>query len=170
MVAQEICRCRQNNKHVHMNFFFLNPSLSLMTFFLLEYKGISGFPSSPPDQRSFFRWIQVVSSSAGYRVCNVRGLRMWHSDTERPVGTNRNVITSRGSIALCYSSPPLPPVSCLPPQCWLSRCVSARQLCQAPWLKPQTNLKGLEPISDTFWENTQKLCLGRLLLQIPDFN
>lgn len=81
-------------------------------FFLLEYKGMFGFASSPPDQRSFFRWIQVVSSSAGYRVCNVRGLRMWHSDTERPVGTNRNVITSRGSIALCYSSHrylPFPP-------------------------------------------------------------
>lgn len=140
------------------------------TLFLLEYQGIPVFAASPPGQRSFFRWIQVISSSLNYNVCNVRCLTMWHSDAERPVGTNRNVVTSRGSIALSSSSPPLPLISSLPPQCWSSSCVSTRQLCQTPWFKPQTNLKGLEPISDTFWENTQKLFLGRPLLWILDLD
>lgn len=152
----------QNSKDVYMNFFFFNPSLSLNTF-LLEYKGISVFASSPPDWRSSSRWIQVISSSLSYNICNVRCLRMWHSDTERPVGTKRNVTRSWGSIAFSSSSPPLPPISLLPPQCWLYSCVSALQLCQVPWLKPQTNLKGPEPISDAFWENVQKLFLDRVL-------
>lgn len=133
------------------------------TLFYWSTKGISVFTCSPPDQRSSSRWIQVISSSLSYNICNIRCLRMWHSDTERPVGTIRNVIRSRGSIAFSSSSPPLPPFSSLPPQRWLCSCVSTRQLCQVPWLKPQTNLKGPEPISDTFWENAQKLFLDRVL-------
>lgn len=125
MVAQERCRCRQNNKHIYMNFFFLDLSLSLNIFFTgVQRNPCFHFLSS----RSFFRWIQVISSSLNYNVYNIRCLRMWHSDAEGPEGTNRNVLRS---IALYSSSPPLPPISSLPPKCWLSSCVSPCQLCPA---------------------------------------
>lgn len=157
-----ICRCRQNNKQVYTNFFFLDPSLSLNTF--TEDNEIHVSISSPPDQRTSFRWIQVISSSLNYNIYNVRYLRMWYNDAERPVGTNMHDLTRRGIIPLSSSFPPWPPTSSLHPQCWFPSCVSTRQLCQTPWLKLQTNLKGLEPISDTFCENAQKHFLGRPFL------
>lgn len=68
----------------------------------------------------------------------------------------------------------LPPHHYLPfPPCLLSAgcpVVSALVNCAQPWLKPQTSLKGLEPISDTLWENAQKLYLARPLLWIPDLD
>lgn len=164
MVTQEICRCKQNNKHFYPNFFFLDPSLSFNTF--TEYEGICVFTSSPPDWRSSFRWI-LTSSSLNCDIYNVRYLRMWYSDAERPVGTNMYDITRREIVPFSSSFPPLPTTSSLHPQCWFSNFVSTCQLCQTPWLKLQTDLKGLEPISDTSCENARKDFLGRLFLKTP---
>lgn len=72
--------------------------------------------------------------------------------------TNMYVIKKREIIPLSSSFILLPPTSSLHPLCWFPSCVST---CQTPWLKLQTNLKGLEPISDTSSENAQKHFLGR---------
>lgn len=88
-----------------MNFFFLAPSLTLNTSFFLSTK----------ESLFLLPLLQIKDPSSGesklllpflsYNVCNVRFLRVCHSDEESPGRTNRN----GGSTALSSSSPPLPP-------------------------------------------------------------
>lgn len=158
MVTQEICRCRQNNKQVYPNFFFLDPSQSFSNF--TEYKGIHVFVSSPPDRRFSFRWIRLISASLNYNIRNVRYLQMWYSDTERPWRTIMYDITRREIIPLSSSFPPLPAPSSLHPQCWFPSCISICQLCQTPWLKLQTNLNPFQTLPVKMLRNISWLGLS----------